>query len=226
MKNTFSSLKKLAEAVVAMFGRNCEVAIHDLSDLDHSLIFISGNVTARSVGAPATDLLIKALRKDPEEIQDLYNYKTTTRDGRSIKSTTIFLRDDSGKIFAAFCINIDTTDFFTATQVLAPFVNMHNAQENTIQETFATSAAETIEVLFQQGLVNMGKQPASMTTREKIQLVKLLEEQGLFQMKGAVNRVAELSGVSKFTIYNYLKIIRNSGILIDNGGTDENSCAN
>ncbi len=47
-----------------------------------------------------------------------------------------------------------------------------------------------------------------MTTDEKIKLTSLLEEQGVFLMKGAVKQVAVLTGVSNYTIYNYLKKIR------------------
>lgn len=205
--NSFSNFKQLADAIVAMFGRSCEVAIHDLTDLRKSLVYISGDVTGRKIGAPATDLLIKAIGKKQSEIEDMYNYKTTTRDGRSVKSSTIFLRNDQDDVVAAFCINLDTTDFFNATQALSALLN-HNTNGRHIQETFASSTGETIEALFEQALIKIGKQPTSMTTDEKIQLTSLLEEQGVFRMKGAVNQVAELTGVSHFTIYNYLKKIR------------------
>ncbi len=110
-QKSFSEFKQLADAIVAMFGRSCEVAIHDLTDLRKSVVHISGDVTGRKIGAPATDLLVKALGKKDSEIKDMYNYKTTARDGRSIKSSTIFLRDTDDNVVAAFCINLDTTDF-------------------------------------------------------------------------------------------------------------------
>ncbi len=202
----------MADAIVAMFGRSCEVAIHDLTDLRKSVVHISGDVTGRKIGAPATDLLVKALGKKDSEIKDMYNYKTTARDGRSIKSSTIFLRDTDDNVVAAFCINLDTTDFFNAAQTLSSFFNHNNNNENghggEIQETFASSIGETIDALFEQALVKIGKQPLSMTTDEKIKLTSLLEEQGVFLMKGAVKQVAVLTGVSNYTIYNYLKKIR------------------
>jgi len=202
----------LADAIVAMFGRSCEVAIHDLTDLQKSVVHISGDVTGRKVGAPATDLLVKALGKKSSEIKDMYNYKTTARDGRSIKSSTIFLRDLDENVVAAFCINLDTTDFFNAAQTLSSFFNHSNSDENSnggeIQETFASSVGETIDALFEQALVEIGKQPLSMTTDEKIKLTSILEDQGVFLMKGAVKQVSALTGVSHYTIYNYLKKIR------------------
>ena len=74
-------------------------------------------------------------------------------------------------------------------------------------ETFAHSPAETIEALFQQAVLEIGKQPATMTTEEKTELVEVLERHGALQFKGAVEQIALLTGVSKYTIYNYLKKI-------------------
>jgi len=48
----FNNLKNLADVVVQMFGRNMEVAIHDIEDLQHSLKYIAGAVTKRKVGLP------------------------------------------------------------------------------------------------------------------------------------------------------------------------------
>lgn len=219
----FAGLKQVAEAIATMFGRNCEVAIHDLTNLDRSLIHITGNVTGRGIGAPATDLLIRELHNSQEEVIDIRNYKTTTRDGRVIKSTTVFLRNTRGDVFAAFCINLDTTDLLNASQTLAAFVNTMDDGQNVSQETFACSSAETIEAIFKQSVEEIGKQPATMSFTERFQLVSLLQDKGVFNMKGAVNLIAELTGVSKHTIYHYLKKQRNSEIL---GKTDEKKDTN
>ena len=68
-----NSLKQIADAITMTFGRSCEVAVHDLTNLRRSLCYISGNVTGRSIGAPATDLLVKEIQKDNCYINDMYN---------------------------------------------------------------------------------------------------------------------------------------------------------
>lgn len=206
-----NQLKTIGNAIVAMFGKNCETCIHDLNDLHHSLIFINGSVTGRQIGAPATDLLVKMLKTEnlPE---DMHNYRTVTGDGRTLKSSTTFIRDRAGQPLFAFCINFDTTDYFNASQAISQFlVNDFNgssqSQPSGNEETFAHSPAETIEALFQQAVMEIGKQPATMTTDEKTDLVEILERNGALQFKGAVEQIALLAGVSKYTIYNYLKKI-------------------
>lgn len=201
----FRNLQQVADGIVAMFGKNCETCIHDLQDLHCSLVYISGSVTGRLPGAPATDLLVRTL-KTSEHLSDMYNYRTTSGDGRTIKSSTIFIKDSTGTPIFAFCINFDTTDFFNASQVIAPFLAFDEGS-GTPAETFSSSTNETIEALFEQAVMELGKQPATMTTDEKTTLVELLEKNGAFQFKGAVEQIALLTGVSKYTIYNYLKKI-------------------
>jgi predicted transcriptional regulator YheO len=46
-----------------------------------------------------------------------------------------------------------------------------------------------------------------MSTAEKTDLVAILERSGALQFKGAIEQIALLAGVSKYTIYNYLKKI-------------------
>ncbi|WP_336989646.1 helix-turn-helix domain-containing protein [Bacillus infantis] len=47
-----------------------------------------------------------------------------------------------------------------------------------------------------------------MQLEEKVECVRQLEEKGAFLIKGATDYVANVLGVSKFTVYNYLQKIR------------------
>ncbi len=81
----FDNLKGIADAIVSLLGRNCEVCIHDLTSLQKSLVYIAGDVTGRKPGAPATDLLVRALQQEDHEIRDLADYRTTSNDGRVLE---------------------------------------------------------------------------------------------------------------------------------------------
>ena len=208
------NLQRMADAVVSLFGKNCETCIHDLTSLANSLVYIQGDVTGRKPGAPATDLLVKMLQQNSGKAEDKHNYKTTTADGRSLKSTTTFIRDATGKPVAAFCINLDTTDFFNASQALMPFINTQENNHQAKTETFAHAAGETVEALFVHAVAEIGKHPATMNVDEKTELTRLLEKNGTFLLKGAVEQVAKMLGVTKFTVYNYLKKVRSSNSTI------------
>jgi predicted transcriptional regulator YheO len=207
-ESIFRSLRQIADAIIGTFPRAFEVVIHDLSQPRKSIRYIAGDVTKRKIGGPVTDLVVKALHQEKEGIRDRHNYKTTTKDGRVLKSTTVFIRNSAGSVVAAFCINFDMTDFLHAVQSLGIFTttsNAFNSQEKT--ETFATSISETIAAIFEQAVAKIGKQSAYMTTDEKVKLVKELYGNGLFQIKGGVDQVAHLLGITRYTVYNYLKKI-------------------
>ena len=204
----FENLRQVGDAICSLFGPNCETCIHDLTDLQQSLVYINGTVTGRKNGAPATDLLVKLLRQPELKNLHRHNYKTTTRDGRCLKSTTSIICDSKGKPVAAFCINFDTTDFFNAAQALQPFIFSRENDSGPGQETFAHSASETVEAIFDQAITEIGRQPVTMTVEEKTHLFEILENNGTFQFKGAVEQIAALMGITKYTVYNYLKKIR------------------
>jgi predicted transcriptional regulator YheO len=207
-KYIFKTLKQLADGVVNTFGRGCEVAVHDLANVQESLIYLKGAVTKRKLGAPITDLVVRALHQEGNEVTDKFGYKTSTRDGRVLKSTTVFIRNSGGDVIGAFCINFDTTEFSNAAHVLEALVRIDDFGAHEKTETFAASIGETIDALFEQAVSEIGKQPATMSTEEKTKLVAVLERQGTFKIKGAVDQVAILMGVSKYTVYNYWQKVR------------------
>lgn len=213
-EQVFTTLKQLADLMTTMFGENCEVAIHDLTTQHMQLIHITGNVTRRKPGAPVTDVVAKHLIEDGNAVKDRHCFMTLTDDGRELKSSTSYVRDSKGDVIAAFCVNFNTTDHHNAIQLLESFVNRnisdHSGDGTTddAPEKMSFSIDNTVGSLFEQAVAEVGKRPASMTTEEKIRLVKLLENKGAFQIRGVVSQVALRLGVSNFTIYNYLKKIR------------------
>jgi predicted transcriptional regulator YheO len=206
----FENLKNLADTIVQMFGRNMEVAIHDFDNLQHSLKYIAGAVTKRREGAPVTDLVVKAWRREGESVKNLIGYRSTTKEGRILKCSTSFIRDSKGKVIGVFCINFDVTDLLNSVYDIETLAQTFTNKEVGKSETFATTITETIDALIEQSVVEVGKQPALMTKEEKVKLVGILEEKGAFIIKGGVDNVAARMGLSKYTIYNYLQKFRAS----------------
>jgi predicted transcriptional regulator YheO len=213
----FERLKQIADVVATTFGSSCEVAIHDLTHIKHSLFYLAGNVTRRELGSAVTDAVVLALVREGRNVQDRYGYKTILDDGRELKSSTTYIRDDEGEVVAAFCINVDTTDYINAIRRLEDFVKLNESQQSLkMTQSFAFSINDTIDVLFEQAVAEIGKQPATMSMDEKVKLVGELEKKGAFQIKGIVNQVALRLGVSNFTVYNYLNKIRAKNAVSEN----------
>ncbi len=206
-------LKRLARGIVGVFGQRCEVVIHDFRDVTQSVVHIEGDVTHRDVGAPITDLVFKLVSEFGDDTPDRIAYKNTTDDGRVLKSSTIFVRDDDGRIKGCICINFDVTDFTFLARAFAEFsfIDAGASGENGAPpERYAQSFTETMESVIDKAVASTGKLPAMMSRDEKKQLIQKLEKGGVFEIRGAVNYMAKVLGLSKYTIYNYLKEVRES----------------
>jgi len=59
----------------------------------------------------------------------------------------------------------------------------------------------------------LGGELSTLSREEKQQVVRMLNERGAFLIRGAVEEVAELMGVSRITIYNYLNATRREPIV-------------
>ena len=197
----FALCRQVAQAITHTFGDICEVVTHDFATLEHSVVHIAGNVTGRAVGDGPTDLLLRAVRSGHTE-QDLHGYTGHTLDGKTLRSSSVFLRDDDGTVFGAFCINVDMTHLAQIDGWLGRLLRTQPTAE--VSETFTRDMGEALEVLLAEAALEIGTPLAHMSRAQKIELVRLLAERGAFRIKKAVTLVAERLGVSRFTVYNYL----------------------
>src|SRR5690606_9522117 len=84
--------------VVEQLGQNLpksyELVLHDLSKLPNSIVAVSGEVTCRAVGDPATDLLLQQAASG--NFESRHAYETRLSDGRKLRSSTLIIKDVSG----------------------------------------------------------------------------------------------------------------------------------
>lgn len=204
--HVFDLAIRTADMLVKMFGSRCEVAVHDFIDLKKSLIYLAGNVTGREIGCPITDLVLHELAKHPAEVEDIPNYKTKSGAGITMKSSTVFLRDDEKKVIGALCINYDISMMMRYGNEIQEFISFDANQDKS--ENFYSTVQDVIQNMVDQVLEGFQKAPSSLTLEEKVECVRLLEGKGAFLIKGSTEYLAAVLGVSKFTIYNYLQKIR------------------
>ncbi|MBY0121691.1 transcriptional regulator [Bacillus sp. S/N-304-OC-R1] len=198
----FKNYLPIAEGIAKTVGSHCEVVVHDLTDISSSIVAIfNGHVTDREVGSPITDLGLAILRKGAEE-DLLLNYPNKSIKGKKIKSSSIVIRDNDGKIVGCLCINIDLTLLSLATSVMNELVNVQEEKED---ELFPQTVADLEDRMIERAIEKIGKPIGLMNKIERMEFIHLLDEMGLFLIKGTIQNIAELLDVSKFTIYNYIE---------------------
>ncbi|PSR21439.1 MAG: hypothetical protein C7B45_10850 [Sulfobacillus acidophilus] len=197
-------LQQTVTALARMMGDKCEVVLHDLRSPESSIIAIEhGNITGRKVGDPSTNLGLPVF-EHPYGNHDKFNYRSTTRSGKILKSSSVYLKDPSGRVFAALCLNYDISEMVAASNLLREFTTT----DEQVEEHFATDIDDVITKILDEALGSMGSAVMFGDKDERVRLVRVLHEKGVFSVKGSVDRVANLFGVSRVTVYGYLSEVQ------------------
>ena len=197
------------EGLAAVLGGRYEVILHDLSHVESSIVAICGSVTGREIGGPATNFLLQHLRRYGDSAENSINYRTNLPDGRVLRSSTMFIRNEDGHIIGSLCINQDMTDYAVAGKLLQE-LNLFGESDDDHHgvERFVRDINEVTEYMVKDELETFPKPVAYMQKEDKLAFVRSLEEKGIFDVRGSVEYVAECLGVTNFTVYNYLKEVR------------------
>lgn len=210
-KNIHPTLKAMigvVNGIAKTFGRNCEVLLHDFNDAKYSIIAIAnGHITGRSIGSPMTEDGLEAIRKG-KITDDIINYTEKSSDGRALKSSTMFIRDENDQVLGCLCINFDVSEFMVAKNVIDEMLYMEKVEEVKVEKEPEHSVNEVLSNIVSTTIDGLGKPVAYMNKDEKVNIVKKLDDKGAFLIKGAIDYVAKILCVSRYTIYNYLDEIR------------------
>ncbi len=203
-------LKQVVEDLVKAMGISCELVLHDLRDPSCSIIAIAGDVTGRKVGGPLTDLGLRLLRSGQFE-ENLIAYPATF-DGKPLRSSAIFVRDESGEVIGVLCVNIDLTYWMVASKLIGELCDTKPLvqSDEDVVETFEVNVANMLKRIVEEAIEEVGKPVSLMQKAQKMEVVRILDKEGLFLIRGAIGYVADVLGVSRATTYNYLSELRNS----------------
>lgn len=198
----------IADLIAKTFGKNCEVVIHDLTTPQNSIVYVvNSHVTGKETGQTFNVLIKQVLLSKSFEKDVTANYKTITKDGRHIKSSTAFIRNSREDVIGAICINYDIEKMKDMKNFLDEFMKV---REESIEEE-----VEAIENVIEIADGIIDKIISNVNTHQlkkegKIELIEFMEQKGIFLIKGAVEKVAEKLNISKVTVYSYLDEIKKS----------------
>lgn len=211
---------KLTEFLGAALGPDYEVALHDLTDKNRSIIAIAnGYISGREIGAPLTNMALGVLKDESYEWQDYrLHYSGVSAAGNLLRSSTMFIKED-GKLIGMLCINFDDSRFQSfARQVLSlchpnqyfqALTQPEDAPEDAPRpETFRNSTEAVAQDAIAHELERLGVPAERLTSGERLRIIAALEESGIFLLKGAVKDVAAGLGCSQASVYRYLSQIR------------------
>ena len=203
--STLQFLFQLAKGVARQFGPNCEVVVHDLAsnDPDSSIVAIeNGQISGRKVGDGPSHAVLEALRGGKGTVEDHLCYLTRTRDGKILKSTTIYIRDDDGRPIGMFGINYDITLMLAMEDALKQFTATERDEQE--PEHISRNVSDLLDELIAQSVKVVGKPVALMTKEDKVKAIQFLNETGAFLITKSGDKVCKFFGISKYTLYSYI----------------------
>ena len=215
---------KLTEFLGAALGPDYEVALHDLTDKNRSIIAIANNhISGREIGAPLTNMALSILKDHRYEASDYQlNYYGISVNGKDLRSNTFYIKQN-GRLLGMLCINFDDSRYRKLSQDILslchpdPFADMFHPDEASEffpetpreePEKFRNSTEAVVADAIGRKLEQMGCTAQRLTPEERLQIIASLEEGGIFLLKGAVRDAAAALYCSQASIYRYLAQIR------------------
>ncbi|EHI69019.1 helix-turn-helix transcriptional regulator [Streptococcus ictaluri] len=203
-----------------VLGDNYEIVLHviDKNDIYIGEIVnnqISGRTTNSPLTAFALDLITNKVYQEKDYVT---NYKAiVSPQNKEVRGSTFFIKDQNGKLEGMLCINMDISAYQGIAENILNLANLNLNQlvPKTGSKISSPQSEETVEVLSNniQDIISEIIDPALLNQdvhlrqEVKVDIVSKLSEKGVFQLKGAVSKVAEILNISEPSVYRYLKKI-------------------
>lgn len=198
----WKQFEPLIQAIVELFHPFVEAAVHDLKS--GKLMAIYHNISQRKVGDPSP---LQELKVNTQDFPDYFSpYYKKNWDGRTLKCTSITLRDEKGKPGFLICFNVDASLMLDTHQLLGQFLQIKDEAENPI-EIFGSQCEEQATAIIQKYLAAKNLSLAHLNRDQKRDLVQHLYEKGIFNFKNAAPFVALHLNISRASVYNYIKLL-------------------
>lgn len=195
-------LIKFCDFLTHVMGPQTEIVLHDKAG---TIIWIAqGHITGREVGQqellPAMELVAK--QRAAEGFDYTTGYKSFSRKGTPLRSSSLFFRDEEGRLDYVLCVNQDISAYVNLQQMLDAFIGDRPAvaQVQPEQDTLD-------DVVMKMILGEIARmKPSDIDSKEaKLRLIRRLNEKGIFGARGAVGTVCELLHIAQPTLYKYLQ---------------------
>lgn len=198
-------LKRISDGITLMFGENCEVVVHDMREEDSSIVYIANkHVTQREVGDKLDFLGTKEL-DTLHRGMDLVNRKGLSKNAHLIKSSTFHIEGDAYHF--ALGINYDYTNMQMVHNVVSDLIKVGdpvNGDESEKDENLEGKLDE----LFQEAVDYIGKPMPFMRKQDRVEMIKYLNDKGAFSIHKSIPIIACKMNVSRYTVYNYIREIK------------------
>ena len=197
MIRAIKAILPTAQAIQRLLYPHAEVVIHDIRKNQIAAIFHP--ISKRRVGDPSL-----LTQEEMNMLEDSVGpYEKINWDGKKLKSVSSILRDDKGNAVGMLCINLDISALEKMNNLIASFISQELLTSQP-PPLFKEDWQEKVNKYIHTYLAEHHLSLESLNRSEKKELIEHLHHIGAFTAKNAALYIAQILGVSRATIYNYL----------------------
>lgn len=200
--------KTLAAGLADYLGEGYEIVLHSLENLEQSVIAIfNGQHTGRRIGSPVTDLALQMLvRIEEGGQQDFISYCNRNKNGEPLKSSTIVIRGENEQAIGILCMN-----FYLNTSIYSMMQSWGGKDQSVIPltETLAENSQDLIGAAIANAQTQVLNDSSISSSNRNKEIVAILYENGIFNLKDSVPQVSQSLNISKNTVYLHLRNMKN-----------------
>lgn len=211
-------------------GPDYEVVLHDITTEPSRVVAIANShISDRTVGSPTTNAALQMLAANSYKTNDfLYNYQVSTGDGRILRASTMFIKDNDGNPIGLLGINFDDSRYKDFCKKLLSVVHPDafikgnsslvprsvvpegtSSQPDSLSDDFSMDISTLMEKAFENATAALTSPMERLNQQEKKEIVQKLQERGVFKMKGGISFAAKRLSCSPATVYRYLGELEN-----------------
>ena len=188
------------EAIVALFHPFAEVAVHDIRR--DRIVALWNPISERRVGDAS---LLDELPDYPEDARVIGPYPKVLADGRAITSVSVVLHNAKGARRGLLCIDFDRSPFDGTVELLSRFAApVQERPPELLGRDWREQIALLVDAECRAGQLRRDR----LTRGQRLALVRLIDERGLFATRNAAAHAARVLGISRTTVFALLKEAR------------------
>lgn len=202
------SYDTIVDGLAEYLGNSCEIVLHSLENLNQSVIkIVNGHHTGRKVGAPITNLALEMLNKIKQhEHKTSISYFTKNKQGEPLKSATIAIRGEKGRIIGLVCINFHLNT--PLINFLSVFTYSGEMEADSHKEIFSDNRSDMMEEAMSRAKQVVFLDNTVLPSLKNRKIIQILHDEGIFNMKNSVEFVANQLDISKNTVYMHIRYIK------------------
>ena len=132
-------------------------------------------------------------------------YLMRTPEGKLLKSTSVYIPDEEGRVAAIFGVNFDISALMMVEQALHALTSTMTPEQQT-PARITHNVNDLLDDLIEQSDRLVGKPVSMMTKEDKVRAIRFLNDHGAMLITKSGDKIANHFGISKYTLYSYLDV--------------------